>query len=259
MSENLRVLVVDDDRRMARTLADILTVKGYEAEAAYSAAEALEKAKERHFDCLLTDIKMPEMNGVELHEAIGRVQPDLPVVLMTAYSTDKLVAKGLKEGAIASLTKPLDINQLLSFFSSLRPQGSIVIVDDDPDFARTLGDILRVRDFAVTEITDPHGVAEKLGSDVQVVLLDMKLNDIGGLEVLREIRERYPELPVVLVTGYRDDMARAVEAARKLSAFTCLYKPFRIEELLQVLNEVRKRELSRILAQPAVRGGGSEP
>jgi len=253
MSEKLRILVVDDDRRMAKTLVNIFQVKGYQAEAAHSGPEALEKVAGERFDCVLTDIKMPEMNGVELYRAIKARQPDLTVVLMTAYSTDRLVNEGLEEGAVAVLTKPLDINTLLSFFSSLGQERSIVIVDDDPKFARTLGDILRARGFAVTQITDPHDVVERVRPNGQTVLLDMKLNDIGGLEVLEEIRAQHPCLPVVLVTGYRQEMAPAIEAALKIGAYTCLYKPFQIEELSQLLAEIRRQELGRILGASPVK------
>jgi len=215
--------------------------------------------REDHFDCVLTDIKMPEVNGVELYRAIKALRPDLPLVFMTAYSTDRFVKEGLEEGAIATLTKPLDINLLLSFFSSLRKERSIVIVDDDPQFCKTLGDILRARGFAVTQITDPHNVVGRVKPDGQVVLLDMKLNDVSGLEVLEEIRERYPRLPVVLVTGYRQEMGRAIEAALKIGAYTCLYKPFQIEELLQLVTEIRRQEQGRILGQRVRKRKGGKP
>ena len=245
----LHILVVDYDRRMAKTLVNIFQVKGYEVEAAHSGPEALGKVAEGRFDCVLTDIKMPEMSGVELYRAIKARQPDLTVVLMTAYSTDKLVKEGLEEGAVAALTKPLDINLLLSFFSSLGRERSIVIVDDDPQFTRTLGDILRARGFAVTQVADPHDVVERVRPNGQTVLLDMKLNDISGLEVLREIRERHPRLPVVMVTGYRAEMGPAIEAALKIGAYTCIYKPVQIEGLLQAVAEIRRQELGRILGQ----------
>ena len=249
MSEKLRILIVDDDRRMAQTLHDIFRIRGYEAEAAHSAPEALERVAEDPFDCVLSDIRMPEVNGVELYRAIKARQPDLPVVLMTAYSTDELVKEGLEEGVIATLTKPLDINALLGFFSSLRRERSVVIVDDDPRFCKTLGDILRARGFAVTQVTDPHGVVERVRPDGQVVLLDMKLNDKSGLEVLKGIREQYPHLPVILVTGYRGEMASAIEAALKIKTYTCLYKPLQIEELLQLLTEIHHQELGRALGR----------
>ena len=248
MSEKLRILIVDDDRGMAKTLLDIFKVEGYEAQAAHSGSEALDKAKKGHFDCVLSDIKMPEVNGVELYRAIRAIQPELPVVFMTAYS--ELVKEGLEEGAIAALTKPLDINLLLSFFSCLRKERSIVIVDDDPQFCKSLGEILRARGFVVAQFTDPHGLAEALSPDGQAVLLDMKLNSISGLEILREIRARFPHLPVILVTGYRGEMAPAIEAALKINAYACLYKPLQIEALLQLLTEIHHQELGRVLGQP---------
>jgi len=122
MSDKLRVLIVDDDPRMAKTLKDILTVKDYEADVARSGPEALEKMAEARFDCLLSDIKMPGINGVALFRAIKESRPDLPVVLMTAYAHDELVKDGLEEGILAVLAKPLDINALLCFFSSLRKE-----------------------------------------------------------------------------------------------------------------------------------------
>jgi len=250
MTEKLRILVVDDDRRLSRTLVDILTIKGHQAEAAYSGPEALDMVKQEQFDCVLSDIRMPEMSGVELHRAIKEAQPQVPVVLMTAYSSDRLVQEGLEQGALAILTKPLDINNLLCFLSSLRRQQSVVIVDDDPVFCQTLGDILEARGFAVSKLTDPSGVAESLDSDELAVLLDMKLNSIGGLEVLKEIRGRCPRLPVILVTGYRQEMSASIQAAMEIGAYACLYKPFDIDKLLQALAELRQRDLSRILGRP---------
>ncbi len=247
MSEKLQILVVDDDRRMAKTLVDIFKARDHEAQAAYSGLEALEMMKRSCFACVLSDIRMPDVDGVVLYRTIKARQPDLPVVLMTAYSTDKLVNEGLEEGAVAALTKPLDINLLLSFFSSLCRERSVVIVDDDPRFAETLGSILQSRGFAVTQVIDPHDLARKVRVNGQVVLLDMKLNKISGLEVLKKIRKRYPHLPVILVTGYREEMAQAIETALEIGAYTCIYKPFQIEELLQKVAEVHHQELRRIL------------
>jgi len=256
MNEKLRILVVDDDRMMAKTLVDIFSVKGLAAEAAYSGPEALEKVKKQRFDCILTDIKMPEMNGVELYRAIKEVQPDPTIVLMTAYSTDTLVAEGMKEGAVATLTKPLDVNLLLNFFDSLRKERTIAIVDGDPQFLKMLGDALRARGFVVTELADYHDIGKVLGQEKeQVVLLNLKLDDNSGLDALRVTREQYPHLPLVLATGYRDEITSALKVALKIGAYTCLYKPFKISDLLRVLTTIRKKELRRAIGQPDRTGG----
>lgn len=249
MADNLCVLIVDDDQRMAQTLRDIFKVKGYRAEVAHSSAEALDKMTAVHPDCVLSDIRMPEASGVELCRALKAVQPGLPVVLMTAYSTDDLVQEGLEEGILAILTKPLNINLLLRFLAVLHQERSVVIADDDPEFCKTLGGILRGQCFTVTEITEVSSLADRLSPEVQVLLLDMKLNHADALGTLREIKERHPNLPVILVTAYREEMTQAIEAALQLGAYACLYKPFPVEELLRVLTEALHWQMSKSLGQ----------
>ncbi|MCK5134072.1 MAG: response regulator [Candidatus Sabulitectum sp.] len=255
MKEKFCILLVDDDQRMAMTLADIFKVKGYWADVAHSGKEALERIAKTHYDCIFSDIKMSEINGVELCRAVKKNHPEIPFVLMTAYSHDVLVKDGLEEGAEAVLTKPLNINALLGYLTALQKQQSIVIVDDDPEFCRTLGDILLARGFIINQIFRLSDIVDEIKPDVNVVLLDMKLNGFNGLDVLKKIREKYPHLPVILVTGYRAEMMQYIEYALKNGAYFCLYKPLEIESLLQILNRVRKLELSSVLEQPVKRGG----
>lgn len=122
MSESLRVLVVDDDPSTAKTLSDILRAKGHRVHMAHSGPVALARVEQAAFDCLVSDIRMPGMNGVDLYRAIKVHQPNLPTVLMTAYSADSLVGEGLEEGALAALTKPLDIEELLELLIHIRDQ-----------------------------------------------------------------------------------------------------------------------------------------
>jgi CheY-like chemotaxis protein len=247
MNQNLRILIVDDDQRMTRTLADILSLSGYEVTEAWSGTDALEKVRAAEFDCVLTDIKMPEMNGVELHHQLREAQPGLPVVLMTAYAAEDLIRQGLDEGVVGVFDKPLDINNLLGFFTSLTKHHMVVIVDDDPVFCRTLDDVLKIRGFKVTEITDPHADVEQMAADAQVILLDMKLNGFSGADVLKDIHVKYPTLPVILITGYREEMSAAMQVALQLDAFACLYKPLEIPHLLQMLAEIQKKHLRGLL------------
>lgn len=250
MGEKTWILIVDDDQRMAKTLVDILQVKGFEAEAVHSGAEALDKIEEGVFDCVLTDIKMPGLDGVELYREIKAKQPDLPVVLMTAYSSEKQIQEALHEGAIAALSKPLDINSLLGFFSALRKELSVVIVDDDPGFCHTLGDILQGRGFTVTQVSSTRDVASTVFEEGQVVLSSMKLGRTDGLENLTELRKNHPHLPIILVTGYREEMTQTVEAGLKINAYTCLYETLKMEKLIHTLTNVHRQELGRILGKP---------
>jgi CheY-like chemotaxis protein len=247
MDQNLHILIVDDDRRITRTLSDILNVSGYQTTEASSGPDALEKVRTMKFDCVISDIKMPEMDGVELHRRLHDIQPGLPVMLMTAYAADILTRQGLDEGVVGVLDKPLDINHLLGFLASLSKNRTIVIVDDDQAFCKTLEDILHQRGFKVAQINDPHVDVNLITTDAQVILLDLKFNGISGVDVLKEIRKNNPALPVLMVTGYRKEMMSAIQAAQEISAYTCLYKPLEIPQLLQMLTELQIARLRGLL------------
>jgi DNA-binding NtrC family response regulator len=248
MDPGLHILVVDDDRMMTRTLHDIFEVKGYDVEVAHSGPEALEKMAQFEFDCVLSDIKMPGIDGVQFYKTIKAERPGLPVVLMTAYTADRLVQEGLDAGVIAVLTKPLDLEPLLGFFGALRRKRSIAIVDDDPAFCRTLSDVLQRQDFKVLQVTENyHSILERVDLGNQVILLDMKLSNVDGLAVLEQIRAQYPRLPVILITGHKTEMSSAVDTAMKLGAYACFYKPLQMDMLLQALDEIHHRRLRQVL------------
>jgi len=119
MKESAAILVVDDNPSMAKTLADILAVKGFTVHAAFSGAEALEILRTQPIDILLTDVIMPDMDGVALYRATRKTHPKLTTILMTAYAADDIIQQGLAEGIKTVLTKPLDIDLLLALFSAV--------------------------------------------------------------------------------------------------------------------------------------------
>ena len=226
----MKILVVDDDRRIVQTTCDILKIKGYEAVAAITGEEGVEKVRTDPPDCVLMDIRMPGINGVEAMKQMKEIIPDLPVVLVSAYATEELADEAKQAGAYAVLSKPLDFQMLLSFLSLLRKEESILVVDDDPSFCKTLRDVLTTRGYRVeTECKSGH-VLEHLEKDYKlVVLLDLKLDGANGVDVLKQIREKYPTKPVVLVTGYRKEMGGFIEKGLDIGAYTYLYKPLEID------------------------------
>jgi CheY-like chemotaxis protein len=119
MSDRLRVLIVDDNPAMAGTLADILEVKGFDVHAVYCGAEALKLMQDHPVEVLLTDVKMPEMNGLELYQETIKSHPNVYTIFMTAYATDDLINEGRAQGIKVVLTKPLDINLLFLILASI--------------------------------------------------------------------------------------------------------------------------------------------
>ena len=120
MSIAFSVLVVDDNPSLAESLTDILTIKEYKVYTASSGAEALEVLRNHPVDVLLTDVRMPDMDGVKLHRAIKKIHPKIFTILMTAYSADDIIQRGMAEGIKTVLNKPLDIDFLLTLLSAAR-------------------------------------------------------------------------------------------------------------------------------------------
>ena len=246
----MKILVVDDDQRIVKTTCDILKIKGYEPVATYSGEEGVEKVRSDPPDCVLMDIKMPGISGVEALKQMKVVVPDLPVVLVSAYATDELVGEAMRAGAYAVLSKPLNFPMILSFLSLLRKEESILVVDDDPNFCKTLKDILTLRGFKVETESEPQKVLGHLEQDYKLtIVLDLKLGEVNGVEVLKEVRARYPTKPVVLMTGYRREMGASIEKASSIGAYTCLYKPFETDALFRIIEEIRLRKLKNVLGE----------
>ncbi len=107
-----RVLVVDDEERMASVVAMALGRAGYACETCASAAEALAALAARGADVVVTDWKMPGMDGIELLKRLHAEQPGLPVILITAFASVPSAVAAMREGAFDYVTKPFDNDEL---------------------------------------------------------------------------------------------------------------------------------------------------
>ena len=115
------ILVVDDEPGMRAMVAANLEIEGFAVTEAESGDRALEAAKSNNFDLVLTDIRMPGMNGVELFRSLRQLGMQMPVVLMTGFAVEELVKGALEEGVFTVLAKPFDVGHAIRTVSSAVP------------------------------------------------------------------------------------------------------------------------------------------
>ena len=108
----VNILVVDDERGLCAGVQEALRREGYQVDAANEARQALELLGRRLYNLVLTDVRMPEMTGLQLLQAARRTSRDTLFILMTAYGTVPSAVEAMKEGAYDYLTKPLDMQRL---------------------------------------------------------------------------------------------------------------------------------------------------
>ena len=111
------VLVVDDEKNIRVTLADILSDEGFDVTTANCGERAVKICGKRNFDVVLMDVRMPGIDGIEAFRRIRNKCRDIRVIMMSAYSLAETQKEALDAGAIAFLRKPLDVNQLLRLIS----------------------------------------------------------------------------------------------------------------------------------------------
>jgi len=108
----IRILIVEDDKNTLSGLVEILSDEGYDVVGEESGPEALKLLESETFDILLTDLRLPEINGMELYEKSRGFAPDMKTIVMTAYSSVKDAVEAMKKGVCEYLTKPLNLEEL---------------------------------------------------------------------------------------------------------------------------------------------------
>lgn len=113
MSPQARVLVVDDEKFIRDVLCDFLVLEGYEVRAAETGLRALAELEHSHFDVVLTDLKMPELGGLQLLEQIAVKAPHVVTVVMTGFGTVETAIDAMKRGAYEYVLKPFRVEEVL--------------------------------------------------------------------------------------------------------------------------------------------------
>jgi two-component system, NtrC family, response regulator len=109
------ILIVDDEKNYPLILSAVLQEEGFETLTANSGQEALDVLTHSDVDLVLTDMKMPKMDGIELLQRIKQTDPELPVIMMTAYGTVEKAVEAMQKGAYNYILKPFDNEQLILY------------------------------------------------------------------------------------------------------------------------------------------------
>ncbi|HEY0040485.1 MAG TPA: sigma-54 dependent transcriptional regulator, partial [Flavisolibacter sp.] len=107
------LLIIDDEKAIRKTLSEILTFEGYKLEEAVDGEEGLRKFKEKTFDVVLCDIKMPKIDGMEFLQKATESNPDVPIIMISGHGNIETAVEAVKKGAYDFIQKPPDLNRLL--------------------------------------------------------------------------------------------------------------------------------------------------
>ena len=128
----VKVLVVDDEAVIRRGLCRVMEGRGYQVEASESGYGAIEKLQKTPFSIVITDLKMPGMDGIEVLKAIKILQPDVPVIMITGYSTVNTAVEAMKNGAFDYISKPFTPEQIIEMVEKALEKRTVQLRREHP-------------------------------------------------------------------------------------------------------------------------------
>jgi two-component system nitrogen regulation response regulator NtrX len=120
------ILIIDDEKAIRKTLTEILSFEGYKIEEAADGEEGLKKFKEKNYDLVLCDIKMPKLDGIEFLQKAGEINADVPVIMISGHGNIETAVEAVKKGAYDYISKPPDLNRLLITIRNAMDKSSLV-------------------------------------------------------------------------------------------------------------------------------------
>lgn len=239
-----RVLLIDDEPIVRTTLAASLQLAGFDVVAANGVLEALKELDVQRFDCVVSDVRMPEIDGVAGLDRLRAIQPDLPAILVTGYDPDSVIPAALSKGAFTVLAKPVGIATLTQAVRACMRDPIVLVVDDEQPFLETLVEGLRVGGMKVERASNEDEARGMLATrSVDVCVLDLVLGDATGADVLVALRAQQPGLSIIAMTGHDvDDLVRDV---LRNGALHCLRKPFDMGVLTRLIARARAERPTR--------------
>ena len=222
-------------------LKNVLSGAGHSVTLAGDGKEGAGLAAATKFDLVITDINMPEMNGLDLARHL-RTTDDYattPIIFLTTETSEEFKAKGKDISATTWITKPFSPVSLLRLFNSIFKKMKILVVDDSKSIRCMVGNVLTGAGHTITAANDgKEAVSLAAGSGFDLIITDINMPEMDGLELARYLRKtaEYQSTPIIFLTTETSEKFK--EKGKEISETTWLTKPFNPISLLDVVSNV---------------------
>lgn len=249
MAKNL-ISVIDDDESVRRTTIRLIESFSFRAAAFESAEAFLSSGYLNDISCLIVDIQLPGMNGLQLQSQLAAAGCSIPIIFITAHDDKESRRRATKAGAIAFLGKPFSDQQLLQgirlalheFGGEPRTAASLIsIIDDDESIRRTTTRLIESFGFhtAAFESAEMFLTSGQL-RETSCLIVDVRMPGMDGLQLQSQLAAADCRIPIIFITAYEDKESH--RRAMQAGAVAFLAKPFTDEQLLQWIRSALRQE-----------------
>lgn len=255
MKESLpKVLVVDDEKLYCDLLQAVLSRCGYEVLIAYNGNEAIKLFRQWRPKFTLLDLRLPDIQGLEVLKEIRKIDPETPVMVLTNWGTDQLENQARQLGVRDFFSKKMTLDTVMESMkralqqttevptvtvppppaSTAPPErrggDSILVVDDEPQIRDVLSQFLTGRGYRVrTASSGAEALSLVEQEQPSLIILDVYMPGMNGIRVLRQLHEKKSTSGVILLTGSQDD--KLLAESLDLGVVEIIGKPVNFDQL----------------------------
>jgi len=244
------ISVVDDDESTRKSTTLLIKSLGFQAAGFESADSLLKSSQLQETSCLIIDVRMPGMNGLQLQSHLAAAGYKIPIIFITAYDDKESRRRAMQAGAVAFLAKPFTADLLLQTVHSALPVHSgarrklISLVDDDQSIRRTTTLLIQSFGYQAAAFESAESLL-KSGQlqETSCLIVDVQMPGMNGLQLQRQLAASGYNIPIIFITAYDNKESR--QQAMQAGAVAFLSKPFNDELLLETIRAtLRDRESS---------------
>jgi CheY-like chemotaxis protein len=234
----LQILLVEDEESLRITLAANVELEGHGVIEASDGQSALALLGSVKIDLILSDIRMPGIGGVELLRRVRASHPELPVVLMTAYTAEDQLDAALFAGVFTVLKKPFDVGAAVRVMTRAVAGPVVLVVDDDAAVATSGIEALRKAGLrAEAALSGVEALESMETGRFDVCVTDLVMPGMDGPTLIGKLREKWPMLNVIVSSAY--DTRELLQRLPSTGVDACLKKPVSLRDLLRSLARTR--------------------
>ena len=244
------ISVVDDDESTRNSTTLLIESLGFEAAGFESADSLLKSSQLEETSCLIIDVRMPGLNGLQLQSDLAAAGYKIPIIFITAYDDKESRRRAMQAGGVAFLAKPFTADLLLQTVHSALPVQSrarrklISLVDDDQSIRRTTTLLIQSFGYQAAAFESAESLL-KSGQlqETSCLIVDVQMPGMNGLQLQRQLAASGYNIPIIFITAYDNKESR--QQAMQAGAVAFLSKPFNDELLLETIcATLRDRESS---------------
>lgn len=232
---NNSILIVDDNIDLSDGLAIILKQESYDVSVAHNGYDAIELSKANEYDCVLLDVKLPDMSGIDVFRELHQLQPNTRIIIMTGYRFEQMIKQITKSDSVFLFYSPVDKHNLLKTLHE-KTKTIAITLSDKEDFVSQLQEYIQNRGETCCVLNSADDINGNPACDSDIFIFDMKHPVLCSIAAYTELAENKKTAPTIIVINYPKNI-NSRDVLNSSSITDCLFKPFHPKDVIEAVGK----------------------